>query len=84
MAMNVRIELDSRGIEQLLRSPEVEADLRRRAQNIARAAGDGMHFATAQGRKDRVSAQVWTGTVKARRAEAEDRALTRALDAGRE
>ncbi len=80
----IRIELDSAGIEQFLRSPEVEADLKRRAAAIARAAGDGMHHATIQGRKDRVSAQVWTGTVQARRAEAEDRALTRAIDAGRD
>lgn len=83
MAMKVRIELDSKGIEQLLRSSEVEADLRRRAAAIARAAGDGMHHGTVQGR-DRVAGQVWTGTVQARRAEAKDRALTRALDAGRD
>lgn len=83
MGMNVRVELDSKGIAEFLRSPEVEADMGRRARNIARAAGDGMHSATVQGR-DRVSGQVWTGTIGARRAEAEGRDLTRALDAGRE
>ena len=83
MAAKVTIKLDSPGIEKFLRSAEVEQDMRRRAGNIARAAGDGMHHGTVQGR-DRVAGQVWTGTVQARQAEAKDRTLTRALDAGRD
>lgn len=79
----VRIELDQNGIKALLRSPEIAADLERRARNVARTAGDGMHSAVVQGR-DRVRAQVWTGTYAAKRAEAEDRALTRAIDAARD
>lgn len=80
---SVRIELNDAGIKALLRSAEVGDEIKRRADNIARAAGPGMHSETYQGR-DRVRARVWTGTYAARKAEAEDRALTRALDAGRE
>lgn len=79
----IRIELDSAGIEALLRSPEVVADLQRRADAIAAAAGPGMRATVYQGR-DRARAEVWTGTYAARDAEAEGRALTRALDAGRQ
>lgn len=80
---SVRIELDSAGIEQLLRSQEVGADLERRANAVARAAGDGVRARVYQGR-DRVRAQVWTATAAAKKSEAEDRTLLRALDAARE
>lgn len=82
MAVNIRIELDSPGIDRFLKSDEVQADIARRAAAIARAAGPGMHSTTYRGR-DRVVGQVWTGTIGARLAEAENRDLTRALDAGR-
>lgn len=81
--VRVRIELDQEGIKALLRSAEVGADIDRRAQAIAAAAGPGMRSRTYQGR-DRVRGQVWTGTPEAQRAEAENRDLTRALDAGRQ
>lgn len=78
----VKIKLDSPGIGRFLRSADVERDIARRAAAIARAAGPGMHSGTVQGR-DRVRGQAWTGTDAARRAEANDRALTKAIDAGR-
>lgn len=65
--------------------PALAAELSRIASRIATAAGGeaaGMRSRVYQGR-DRQRAQVWTGTHAARRAEANDRALTRALDAGR-
>ncbi len=78
----VRVVRNSKGIAQFLSGPEVKADLQRRVRAIAQRAGDGMHSAVDQGR-DRWYGTVWTGTGAARKAEAEGRALTRALDAGR-
>lgn len=78
----IRIELNSKAIRDLLRSPEVQAELLRRAQNIAAAAGPGMEASVVPGR-NRARASVITATAEARRAQATDRVLTRALDAGR-
>ena len=77
-----RIVLNSRGVRQLLRSPEVLADLKRRADQIALAAGPGMEASAMVG-QNRARASVVTATHSARRAEATGRALTRSLDAGR-
>lgn len=66
----------------LLRSPEVRADLEARARRIAAAAGPGMEVDVEVGAK-RARASVRTATYEAMRAEATDRALSRALDAGR-
>lgn len=82
MASRVRIVLNRRGVRELLRSPEVLADLKRRAEAIAAAAGDGMEPSAMVG-KNRARASVITATHNARRAEAVTRALTRAIDAGR-
>lgn len=69
-------------VEQLLKSREVEEDLGRRAKAIASAAGVGMESSSTVGRR-RALAMVWTETPEAMAAEAYDRKLTRALDAGR-
>jgi hypothetical protein len=79
---DVRIELNSSEIRRLLLSADVENELMARAQRIAAAAGPGMEASTRRGR-GRALAQVRTETVEARRAEATDRALTRAIDSGR-
>ena len=73
---------NSKAIEQLMSSPEMARELKRRADAIARAAGPGNRVEVKQGR-DRQFATVWTATNDARKAEANDRALTRAIDAGR-
>ena len=78
----VRIELNSRGVAQLLKHPNVQADLARRAAAIASRAGDGME-ATAMVGRTRARASVITATAAARKAEASGRALTASLDAGR-
>lgn len=78
----MRIELNSKGLRQLLRSPEVLADVEQRAQRIAAAAGEGFEASAKLG-PNRARASVVTATAEAMLAEAEDRALTRALDAGR-
>ena len=78
----MRIELNRSAVRDLLRSDAVAADLRARAERIATAAGEGMEVETEIG-PERARAAVITMTHKARLAEAQDRALTSALDAGR-
>ena len=78
----VVIKLNSAGIRQLLKSPEMAAELERRAQAIADAAGDG-HRVEVSETPTRARAVVITDSTEARIAEAKDRTLTRAIDAGR-
>lgn len=80
--MRAQIELNSQGVRDLLRSPEIRADLERRAQAIATAAGPGFAADSTVG-PNRARASVGTTDIESMRAEAEDRALTRAIDAGR-
>lgn len=82
MASQVRIEVNSAGIQALLKSDEVQAFLKAKADRIAAAAGEGME-ATARIGRTRARASVVTATSAARKAEAVDRALTKAIDAGR-
>lgn len=77
-----KIEINGSAVQALLRSKEVTADLEARGNRIAAAAGPGMEVSTVQG-KDRVSVFVTTATTEARLAEAETRALTGSIDAGR-
>ena len=80
--MAVKIVLNRKGIGALLKSPEVQADLNARADRIARAAGEGHTVESTVG-PQRARAAVITTTFDAMRAEAENRNLTRAIDAGR-
>lgn len=82
MARNVRIELNRKGIRDLLTSTEVQRDLERRAEAIARAAGPGHRVEVNPGR-NRARAAVVTDTFEAMHAEATTRDLSRAIDAGR-
>lgn len=77
-----KIVLNGAGFKALLTSPEVQADLDRRAAAIAAAAGPG-NAVQSRPSGNRGRATVYTESVEAKRAEAEDRALTRAIDAGR-
>lgn len=90
MATRVRIKLNRSGIAALLKSAEVEADLSRRAENIRDALpkDDGAEYeATSWTGQDRTGgramAMVKTSNYEARRQNAEDNTLIRALDAGR-
>lgn len=78
----MRIVLNRRNIRQLLRSEAVRADLKRRADNIARAAGPG-HTVDSEIGRNRARAAVITTSFQAMHAEARNRNLTRAIDAGR-
>ena len=77
-----RLKLNKDGIVDLLQSEEVQQDLVARGARIAAAAGDGVEAELTKNR-DRAVVFVRTETNEARKAEAEDRALTRAIDAGR-
>lgn len=77
-----KIVLKINGPRKLRQLAAVQADLAERAKRIAAAAGPGMEASSQQG-KTRARASVITATHEARRAEAESRALTRAIDAGR-
>lgn len=76
------IKINSAGVKALLNDAGVLADLEARGERIAAAAGDGVETNTVRG-KDRPSVFIRTETNAARAAEAEDRALTRAINAGR-
>ena len=80
----VRVKLNRKSVRQILQSEEVRADLERRAQAIADAAGGGEDFeVSSQVGKNRARASVITATYEARRAEAKDRTLSTAIEAGR-
>ena len=82
MAKKIRLELNKDVVASLLRSAEVEKELRARGNAIAEAAGEGHEVSAFQGH-DRVHVVVRTATHDAKQAEAEDRNLTRSIDAAR-
>lgn len=77
-----RLKINRKGIIGVLTSAEVTRDLSSRGKKIADAAGEGVEVTTTRNR-DRAVVFVRTETFEAKKAEAEDRTLTRALDAGR-
>ena len=77
----VKIVWKRNGYTDVRKSPGVVADLDRRARRIAQAAGPGMEVTSRIGRT-RARSSVFTATPEARRAEATNRALTRALHRG--
>lgn len=79
---SVRIKVHSPGAREVLSSQEVADELTARGQRVADAAGEGVEVRTTRNR-DRAVVFVTTETREAREAEAETRALTRAIDAGR-
>ena len=84
MAMSLeRLEINDAAALALLKSPEVMADLKRRGDAIARAAGDGVFDVTESYTPTRARVSVGTGDHAARKSEASKRSLTSALDAGR-
>lgn len=82
---NVRIELNKGAVQDLLVGPEVKALIEQKCAAIAATAsasgGEFGHDVILGAR--RAHGMVWTDDYAARRAEAKDRALTRAIDAGR-
>jgi RNA-splicing ligase RtcB len=88
---NVRIELNRAGIRELLKSPEVAAELHRRAERVASAARASAPVATGaylasievvdEVHKDRVVSRVYAKAPYSMTVEANTGNLARALDA---
>lgn len=83
MPAKVRVVVNKQAVKALLRSHEVQADLERRAQAIAAAAGPGFSVRTHVG-ASRVRVTVGTDDLDAILAETYHQTLTRAIDAGRD
>lgn len=81
MARN-KVTLNSKAARALLQGPEVQADLRRRAESIRRSAGTGYATSVSVG-PNRARGEVRTASYLARRREARQKTLTKALGAGR-
>lgn len=85
MSKPVTVKVNPKAVEQLLRHPNLKADLERRGKKIMEAAGGekgGFESHVWEGH-DRSRGQVTTATNKAKAAEARNRVLARALSAGR-
>lgn len=88
MADKIKIVLNHGGVSSILKGSEIQANLAARAARIAATAtanaGPGAVFGhDVNVGPNRARAGVWTQNAEAMRAEAKDRALTRAIDAGR-
>lgn len=81
--MTVKVALNHAAFRELMNSPEVRDDLKRRAEKVADAAGDGYEVLMNERRRGRAGVTVAPGTSAARRVEARDHKLLSALDAGR-
>lgn len=80
--MAVKVKMNSAGSRALLKSSDVQDDLKARAEAVARRAGAGFVADVTVGRT-RALASVSAETEAAKRAEATDRVLLKALDAAR-
>ncbi len=66
----VKIKLDHAGMRELMTADFVKAELQRRAEAIAEAAGEGFAVSSTSGH-NRALAMVWAATPAAQRAEAQ-------------
>lgn len=81
---SVRIEINRATAKAILQGPEVQGLLRDTAEAIAAAAGGAPDFEVdVRVGANRARASVTTATLDGMRAEAESRALSSAVDAGR-
>lgn len=82
MAQSIRLEMNYAEMRRIMKSPGVMADLMRRGNAVRAAAGSGFMVSSRIG-STRARVSVITANDRGRRAEAENRTLTRALDAAR-
>ena len=80
---DIRVKINSAGMEALLKSGAVQSDLAARAAAVRNAAGPEHHKVDTQVGPNRARAAVITTTDEGKRREARDRNLTRAFDAAR-
>ncbi|MDP9184814.1 MAG: hypothetical protein M3O29_03980 [Actinomycetota bacterium] len=78
-----KLEINDAAFIEILKSAEVQAELLRRGNAIAAAAGNGAFDVTASFTPTRARVSVGTADHEARHSEATTRSLTGALDAGR-
>ena len=78
MSNNIRVELNSDGVRELLQSPEMMAFCQNLANGIAGRAGDGYVVTTYTGRT-RVNASVYAATEEARRDNLKNNTLLKAV-----
>lgn len=87
MGKKVRVKWNLKGFAELRNSPEIRAELDRRASKIAHAAGEGFTRRQAKvgtkGRRRRARASVGTTDAASRRKQSRENVLQRAIDAGR-
>lgn len=83
MAKKPKVDVTDAGAQDVLKQRGVQRDIERRLRNIAAAAGPGHEVRVKLG-KTRVRGTVRTATRAARRAEAKNQNLSRAIDAGRD
>lgn len=83
MASKGRVVLHNEGFDKLRKLPAIQQDLKRRADKIAAAAGEGFVVDPVFEGQKRARVRVYAESFAAKRAEANDGALTRAIDAGR-
>lgn len=79
--MSVKFKPNKRTAEAILKGPEVRALLARKAAEVASRAGEGFTSGVRVG-KDRARAYVLPETYKARRRQARDHVLERAVGRG--
>lgn len=89
MAIQIKVTLNRQGIGQVAKSPDLRAELLRRAQRVAQRAQASVE----PGEREFIEASAYTGRTRARasvmyrgglRAEIADRVLGRAVDAARD
>jgi len=78
MANNVKIKLNRTGVKALLRSEEMRAICEKHASDIVRRCGEGYETNTFVGR-NRVNAQVMASTYEAKRDNAENNTILKAV-----
>lgn len=78
----VRIEVNRKGVSEILKDHRTEALCMEVAERVAATAGEGMEASSQIGAR-RARASVITATFEARLAEAQGRALSRAVESGR-
>lgn len=81
--MAVKLKFNNKAFREIRTSQGVRDDLRRRAEAIADAAGEGVEVLTEQEPRERAHFVIGPVTPEATRRVAEDNTLIRALDAGR-
>ena len=82
MADDIKVKLKLRGINAVMTSSEVRAEVVRRTKRMADAAGDGFE-AVIQSGKYTARAVVRTADATGRKRQADEAVLEQALDAGR-